>query len=105
VAYNGIITPIQERRVWKARLEQAGDYDEWAAAASELDRLGGTQMIGWTDVLGKDAWKVDSRSGDYDYELVQARLQQLESAHEMGDAAAISFLLRTSAMMHTTLYL
>ncbi|PJF16621.1 hypothetical protein PSACC_03618 [Paramicrosporidium saccamoebae] len=79
VAYNGVITPIQERRVWRARLEQANDYDEWAAAASELDRLGGTLETEWSDVVGKNEWKRDPRSGDYDYELVQARLQQLES--------------------------
>ncbi len=35
-------------------------------------------------------------SGDYDYELVHSRLVQLQTARELQDVAAISFLLRTS---------
>jgi hypothetical protein len=51
---------------------------------------------------GKDAWKMAPRSSDYDYDLVQTRLQQLQSAHEMEDEAAISFLLRTSKVFILT---
>lgn len=101
--------PYQERRTWRARLEQAKDYAEWSLAAAELDRieglhsllsrmagLGSTHQSAHCGESGKTGWKSDPISPDYDNDLVAARLSQLRDAHELGDRAATCFLLRTS---------
>ncbi len=52
-------------------LDTATTYDEWCRAAVALDRL-----------EGKDAWKLDPKSPDYDFELLSSRLEQLRKARE-----------------------
>lgn len=47
-------------------------------------------------ILGKAKWKLNSQSEHYDYELINARLIQFQTAREINDSAATSFLLRTS---------
>lgn len=45
---------------------------------------------------GHEEWKLNPISNDFDYELIQTRLEQFRVAREMGDVDAISFLLRAS---------
>lgn len=80
-----MVTPVQEKRKWQQRMSDARSYQQWAAAAAELDRI-----------EGKHRWRRERTSSYYDYELVQSRLEQLQRAREMNDEAAITFLLRTS---------
>lgn len=47
--------------------------------------------------VGLDAWKQDPRSPDYDWELVQTRLHQLQRVRETTQSqSAMIFALRTS---------
>ena len=66
-------------------MERASSYEQWHAAALELDRL-----------EGKERWKDDPRSPLYDHELIATRLSQMRRARETGDTASSLFLLRTS---------
>lgn len=66
-------------------MEHASTFEEWTEAAAQLDRL-----------KGHEEWKMDPVSPDYDFELIQTRLEQFRVAREMGDLDAISFLLRAS---------
>lgn len=45
---------------------------------------------------GYEKWKLEPISNDYDYELIQTRLEQFRIAREQGDMDSISFLLRAS---------
>lgn len=78
---------------------QAESYDEWKAAASELDIL-----------EGNDAWKSEDESFEYDAALVAARLQQLDEARLSCNVKRMLFLIRTSmtrglgGMGHLRLY-
>ncbi len=69
----------------KRRLEDASSFAEWLQIAQELDKL-----------AGNDKWKDDPVSDEYDYELIQLRLEQFRVARERTDLDAISFLLRAS---------
>ena len=80
--------PRMARRVIQLRLrelEQAERYAVWREIAAELDRL-----------EGADAWKQDDTSDDYDYLLIQQRLQQLRLLRRRGDARHLAFDLYES---------
>ncbi len=64
---------------------QATSYEEWREAATELDK-----------VEGNDVWKYESDSSEYDANLVQARLRQLDEARLSRDVSRMLFLIRTS---------
>jgi TAG lipase/steryl ester hydrolase/phospholipase A2/LPA acyltransferase len=64
---------------------QAETYDEWKAAATELDAL-----------EGHDPWKEEDESPEYDAALVAARLRELDDARVSCDARRIHFQLRTT---------
>ncbi|KAF9925707.1 hypothetical protein BGZ65_007611, partial [Modicella reniformis] len=66
-------------------MKAASNYEQWAGAATVLDRLN-----------GKDKWKNDPSSAHYDYEMLQERLLQLAQARESGDLGLMVYLLRTS---------
>ena len=66
-------------------MDSATCYAQWESAAIMLDFL-----------EGKDSWKKELASPDYDYELIQDRLLQFRNARESGDLNAMLFLLRTS---------
>ncbi|CAG8459034.1 12984_t:CDS:10 [Ambispora leptoticha] len=83
--YHSVICPQNPQAEYKRQLELAENYEQWAAAATELDRL-----------QGKDAWKLNPASDDYDYDLLQARLIQLQRVRKSGDVSYLIFLLRTS---------
>lgn len=71
------------RRVIQSRLRdlaQAGDYATWREVATELDRL-----------EGGETWKQDDTSEDYDYLLIQERLQQMRQLRRRGDARRLTF--------------
>jgi len=64
---------------------QAESYEDWMAAASELDTL-----------EGNDNWKNEDESLEYDAALVKARLDQLDEARTNCDVKRMLFLIRTS---------
>ncbi|ORY94010.1 putative esterase of the alpha-beta hydrolase superfamily [Syncephalastrum racemosum] len=67
-------------------MDHALTYEDWLKAATLLDEL-----EGW------NAWKQDPSSPDYDWELVQTRLEQLQHVRESGQSqSAMIFALRTS---------
>ncbi|RKP10143.1 acyl transferase/acyl hydrolase/lysophospholipase [Thamnocephalis sphaerospora] len=70
-------------------MDVATNYEQWASAASAVDQID-----------GKEAWKADPVSPDYDYELLQSRIRQLRAAREAGDVSAMIFLLRSSLSRH-----
>ena len=83
-------------------MASASSYEQWHAAALELDRylldycfMFQLLMI-YYRLEGKEAWKDDPRSPDYDFELIHSRLDQMRRARETGDIGSILFLLRTS---------
>ncbi|WPG97520.1 nte family protein [Acrodontium crateriforme] len=67
------------------QLRKAESCAEWQAAAKELDEL-----------EGNDEWKNKLESDEYDYELVKARLEALESAAARGDLHDMCFHIRTA---------
>lgn len=64
---------------------QAETYDEWRAAATELDVL-----------EGNETWKEQDESPEYDAALVANRLRELDEARLDCDVPRILFLIRTS---------
>ncbi|KAG5929812.1 hypothetical protein E4U53_002359 [Claviceps sorghi] len=75
----------QERR--EATLDEmksAETYQQWTAAASELDRLD-----------DNDRWRNATADGDYDFLLIQERLRALDEARASGDVRATMHLIRT----------
>lgn len=66
-------------------VEQSETYDGWRSAAEELDVL-----------EGFEAWKFERESTEYDVELVEARLRQLDEARLSGDVDRMLLLIRTS---------
>lgn len=73
---------IEELRL---QLDKAVSYEEWVETASHLDEL-----------EGNDKWKMDPKSADYDYDMIEKRLDQLRRARETNDIDSMIFLLRTS---------
>lgn len=65
-------------------LSEARIYEEWEAAAFNLD-----------EVLGNDLWRQDPTSKHYDYRLIYSRLQAIISAAEDCDILALVNLLRS----------
>ncbi|HET8881397.1 MAG TPA: DUF3336 domain-containing protein [Solimonas sp.] len=63
-------------------LDQAQDYRSWHEIAGELDRLQGT-----------DGWAQDDTSDDFDYLLIQQRLQRIRALRERADVRQLAFEL------------
>ncbi|CAG8795188.1 31306_t:CDS:2, partial [Racocetra persica] len=83
--YDAVLLPRDPRAYYKHLLDVASNYEQWSEAAKMLDQ-----------VEGKDLWKNDAKSPDYDYDLLQQRLQQLKKARKSGDLSHMTFLLKTS---------
>lgn len=66
-------------------MRQADNYTDWHKAAAELDEL-----------EGNNGWKYERESSEYNYELVEARLKQLDDARINCDVQRMLFLIRTS---------
>lgn len=64
---------------------QAETYNEWRAAATDLDNL-----------EGNNSWKDEDESPDYDAALVASRLQELDEARLSCDVRKMLFLIRTA---------
>ncbi|KAK0658989.1 Lipase 4 [Lasiodiplodia hormozganensis] len=73
------------KQILYLRLQNAEDHTEWHAAAAELDEL-----------EGNNAWKQERESSEYNYELVEERLRQLDDARISCDVQRMLFLIRTS---------
>ncbi|MCJ1314636.1 hypothetical protein MMC25_008318 [Agyrium rufum] len=88
---SGVKYRSERRKVyWIARadcmtVEQASNYDDWQAAATELDEL-----------EGNNEWKQVFESSDCDSELIEARLKQLDQARLECDIGRMLFLVRTA---------
>jgi TAG lipase/steryl ester hydrolase/phospholipase A2/LPA acyltransferase len=67
------------------RMKEAETYEDWRAAASEIDIL-----------EGNSAWKNETESPEYNVRLIQTRLKQLDDARLDQDASRMLFLIRTS---------
>jgi len=65
------------------QMEQADSFEEWKKCALEIDRL-----------EGKEEWKQNAGSSDYDYTLIDKRLKQLRHMRESEDVWSLIFLLR-----------
>ena len=64
---------------------QAETYDQWKAAATELDIL-----------EGNEAWKEEDDTTEYNVDLVAARLKELDDARLSCDVKRMLFLVRTT---------
>ncbi|MCJ1471785.1 hypothetical protein MMC13_000426 [Lambiella insularis] len=73
------------KQVLYLRLRSAATYDDWKAAATELD-----------GIEGNNAWKAVFESPEYDAMLVEARLRQLDEARISCDVGRMLFLVRTA---------
>lgn len=72
-------------RVIRERLRELGlaqTYSSWREIAADLDRL-----------EGADAWSLDDTSDDYDYLLIQERLQRIRRLREQADVRQLAFEL------------
>ncbi|KAJ5543302.1 hypothetical protein N7535_005730 [Penicillium sp. DV-2018c] len=77
---------IEDRKeVLYLRIKNAVSYEEWRDCASELDEL-----------EGNNAWKQTFECSEYDPNLVQSRLRQLEEARISCDVSRMLFLVRTA---------
>ncbi|KAJ5480763.1 Lipase 5 [Penicillium diatomitis] len=77
---------IENRKeVLYLQIKHAVSYEEWSATASELDRL--------EDNI---AWKRTTECTEYNAELVQGRLRQLDEARISCDVSRMLFLVRTA---------
>ncbi|EUC47055.1 hypothetical protein COCMIDRAFT_91152 [Bipolaris oryzae ATCC 44560] len=73
------------RQVLYLRMKDAETYDEWKAAATELDIL-----------EGNEAWKDEDETLEYNADLVAARLNELDDARMSCDVKRMLFLIRTT---------
>lgn len=64
-------------------MQHAVDYATWVQAASELDRR-----------EGREDWKQDEVSEDYDWRLIRSRLRQIRQYREEGDLPKLIYHLR-----------
>ncbi|KAL6705817.1 Lipase 5 [Coniothyrium glycines] len=76
---------VDRRPILYLRMKDAGSYDEWKAAAAQLDLLEGNNL-----------WKEQDDSPEYDAALVAARLSQLDDARLSCDVKRMLFLIRTA---------
>ncbi|KAI1371870.1 patatin-domain-containing protein [Hypoxylon crocopeplum] len=77
---------LEERKeLLSAWLQSAESYMEWDVIARELDIL-----------EGNEEWKMDTSTGDYNPDLLEARLQELDHARANCDTRAMMHLVRTS---------
>ncbi|KAI8364743.1 acyl transferase/acyl hydrolase/lysophospholipase [Radiomyces spectabilis] len=83
--YRHLANASNPKAYYNHLLTVATNYEQWAEAASILD-----------DIDGLNAWKQDPRSSDYDWELIQTRLDQLRTVRLQQSQSAMIFALRTS---------
>ncbi|KAK7544469.1 acyl transferase/acyl hydrolase/lysophospholipase [Phyllosticta citribraziliensis] len=75
----------ERRQILYLRMQNADNFDDWRAAAAELD-----------EIEGNNTWKNERESLEYNYELVEARCKQLDEARINCDVQRMLFLIRTT---------
>ncbi|KAK8121806.1 patatin-like phospholipase [Apiospora sp. TS-2023a] len=75
----------ERKQILMARLESADNYGQWETAAKELDIL-----------EGNEEWKADTSSGDYQPDIIEARLRDLDTARINCDLRSMLHLIRTA---------
>ncbi|CAM1508610.1 Fc.00g054580.m01.CDS01 [Cosmosporella sp. VM-42] len=75
----------ERRQVLCQRMQDAESHAQWDKAAQELDAL-----------EGNEEWKKDAMSGDYNPQLIEDRLRELDEARASGDIRAMMHLIRTA---------
>lgn len=75
----------QRSQILNLRMKNAETREQWHAAAAELDRL-----------EGNEGWKADTTSGEFDAELIESRLRQMDEARLNCDVKAMLHLVRTA---------
>lgn len=66
-------------------MKDAENYSEWKEAAIELD-----------SVSHADVWKETAESDEYDYELIESRIELIKKTIEKSDFETMKFIIRTS---------
>ncbi|KAI9592357.1 acyl transferase/acyl hydrolase/lysophospholipase [Syncephalis fuscata] len=87
--YFAILNPHDRRDYYEHLMSVATNYEQWASAALILDQQD-----------GKDTWKQNPVSSDYDYGILKLRIEQLRAARESNNISAMIFLLRSSLSRH-----
>ncbi|PBP27563.1 patatin-like phospholipase [Diplocarpon rosae] len=75
----------ERRQILGLRMKNAETMCQWKAAAKELDA-----------VEDNDIWKADSTSCEFDADLIESRLRQLDEARINCDVKAMLHLVRTA---------
>ncbi|KAK8103608.1 patatin-like phospholipase [Apiospora kogelbergensis] len=75
----------ERKQILMARLQNADTYIQWETAAQELDVL-----------EGNEEWKADTSSGDYQPDLIESRLRDLDTARTNCDLRSMLHLVRTA---------
>ncbi|KAI0468556.1 acyl transferase/acyl hydrolase/lysophospholipase [Xylaria cf. heliscus] len=75
----------ERRQVLLARMHSAESCSQWDAAAQELDIL-----------EGNEEWKIDMSVGDYNPDILEARLRDLDEARIAGNTRVMMHLVRTA---------
>ncbi|KAK3113631.1 triacylglycerol lipase [Teratosphaeriaceae sp. CCFEE 6253] len=82
--YRYLITPSKKQLLLET-LQHAQSYEEWEAAALEVDRL-----------LSNDLWRDTPHTKDYDFKLIAERSRQILEAEQLGDVWTICHMLRST---------
>ncbi|KAL7748861.1 triacylglycerol lipase [Sorochytrium milnesiophthora] len=80
-------TDVQSVPALSQRLDTATSYQEWGKIAQELDKL-----------MGNETWKRRAASRDYDYRLIQFRLNKLRHWRKMTDVISLMQDLRSGLL-------
>ncbi|KAK3321985.1 patatin-domain-containing protein [Apodospora peruviana] len=75
----------ERMQILAARMQNATSMTEWETAAKELDQL-----------EGNDEWKLDPSTGDYNPELIETKLKELDTARANCDIRTMMYLVRTA---------
>ncbi|KAI8629596.1 patatin-domain-containing protein [Xylariaceae sp. FL1651] len=75
----------ERSQLLRARMYNAESFSQWDAAAHELDIL-----------EGNEKWKADISCGDYNPDMLEMRLRELDEARTNGDMRAMMHLIRTA---------
>ncbi|OIW22695.1 patatin-domain-containing protein, partial [Coniochaeta ligniaria NRRL 30616] len=75
----------ERKAILRARIQNARTMHEWDSAARELDHI-----------EGNDEWKADSTTGDYNPDVIEMHMRELDEARTNCDIRAMLHLVRTA---------